>query len=54
MKKSVFLLFPLLMSLSSCQKEEKETTYDEALSMLKKIDREINTPLLRIFQRATL
>ena len=55
MKKSVFLLFPLLVSLSSCQKEEKETTYDEALSMLKKIDREINyTPLTNIPKSYTL
>ena len=55
MKKCVFLLFPLLASLSSCQKEEKETTYDEALSMLKKIDREINyTPLTNIPKSYTL
>ncbi|HBE98925.1 MAG TPA: hypothetical protein DDW18_02665 [Firmicutes bacterium] len=34
MKKRLFLLIPSLLALSSCQKEEKETTYKEALSML--------------------
>ncbi|HBM99900.1 MAG TPA: hypothetical protein DD384_01490, partial [Firmicutes bacterium] len=55
MKKRLFLLIPSLLALSSCQKEEKETTYKEALSMLKKIDREINyTPLTNIPKSYTL
>lgn len=55
MKKALFLLFPILLSLSSCEKEEKVTTYSDALSMLKKIDREINyTPLTNIPKSYTL
>ena len=55
MKKSVFLLIPILLSLSSCKEKEKEIAYSDALSMLKKIDREINyTPLTNIPKSYTL